>query len=49
MNKRMLLALLTTASRLLGISRATLIKKIREYELGERPSAASRAGRAMHD
>ena len=26
----------------LGISRATLIKKIREYELGERPSAASR-------
>ena len=26
----------------LGISRATLIKKIREYELGERPRAASR-------
>jgi two-component system, NtrC family, response regulator AtoC len=39
----------TRAARELGISRATLIKKIREYELGERPSAASRAGRAMHD
>lgn len=34
----------TRASRELGISRATLIKKIREYGLGERPSAAS-AGR----
>jgi transcriptional regulator with PAS, ATPase and Fis domain len=32
----------TRAARALGISRATLIKKIREYELGERPSAASR-------
>ena len=32
----------TRAARELGISRATLIKKIREYELGERPSAASR-------
>jgi DNA-binding NtrC family response regulator len=30
----------TRAARELGISRATLIKKIREYELGERPSAA---------
>ena len=39
----------TRAARELGISRATLIKKIREYELGERPSAASRAGRTMHD
>jgi DNA-binding NtrC family response regulator len=39
----------TRAARELGISRATLIKKIREYELGERPSTASRAGRAMHD
>jgi DNA-binding NtrC family response regulator len=39
----------TRAARELGISRATLIKKIREYELGERPSAVSRAGRAMHD
>jgi DNA-binding NtrC family response regulator len=39
----------THAARELGISRATLIKKIREYELGERPSVASRAGRAMHD
>ncbi|HEX7980784.1 MAG TPA: helix-turn-helix domain-containing protein, partial [Gemmatimonadaceae bacterium] len=39
----------TRAARELGISRATLIKKIREYELGERPSVASRAGRAMHD
>ena len=39
----------TRAARELGISRATLIKKIREYELGERPSAARRAGRAMHD
>ena len=28
----------TRAARELGISRATLIKKIREYELGERPS-----------
>ncbi|HET9797164.1 MAG TPA: sigma-54 dependent transcriptional regulator [Gemmatimonadaceae bacterium] len=35
----------TRAARELGISRATLIKKIREYELGERPRAASRAGR----
>jgi two-component system response regulator AtoC len=32
----------TRTARELGISRATLIKKIREYELGERPSAASR-------
>jgi transcriptional regulator with PAS, ATPase and Fis domain len=32
----------TRAARELGISRATLIKKIRDYELGERPSAASR-------
>jgi DNA-binding NtrC family response regulator len=32
----------TRAARQLGISRATLIKKIREYELGERPRAASR-------
>ncbi|HKH93973.1 MAG TPA: sigma-54 dependent transcriptional regulator [Gemmatimonadaceae bacterium] len=32
----------TRAARELGISRATLIKKIREYELGERPSAARR-------
>ena len=39
----------TRAARELGISRATLIKKIREYELGERPGVASRAGRAMHD
>jgi DNA-binding NtrC family response regulator len=39
----------TRAARELGISRATLIKKIREYELGERPSAVSRTGRAMHD
>jgi DNA-binding NtrC family response regulator len=39
----------TRAARELGISRATLIKKIRDYELGERPSAVSRAGRAMHD
>ena len=39
----------TRAARELGISRATLIKKIREYELGERPSAVGRAGRAMHD
>jgi len=39
----------TRAARELGISRATLIKKIREYELGERPSVASRPGRAMHD
>jgi two-component system response regulator AtoC len=39
----------TRAARELGISRATLIKKIREYELGERPSAVSRAGRTMHD
>jgi transcriptional regulator with PAS, ATPase and Fis domain len=30
----------TRAARELGISRATLIKKIREYELGERPSSA---------
>ena len=35
----------TRAARELGISRATLIKKIREYELGERPSAVSRARR----
>jgi two-component system response regulator HydG len=41
----------TRAARELGISRATLIKKIREYELGERPSAARRDGtvRTMHD
>jgi DNA-binding NtrC family response regulator len=32
----------TRTAKELGISRATLIKKIREYELGERPSAASR-------
>ena len=32
----------TRAARELGISRATLIKKIREYELGERPRTASR-------
>jgi two-component system response regulator AtoC len=31
----------TRAARELGISRATLIKKIREYELGERPGPAS--------
>jgi DNA-binding NtrC family response regulator len=37
----------TRAARELGISRATLIKKIREYELGERPRAASRAGRIV--
>ncbi len=30
----------TRAARERGISRATLIKKIRDYELGERPSAA---------
>jgi transcriptional regulator with PAS, ATPase and Fis domain len=30
----------TRAARELGISRATLIKKIRDYELGERSSAA---------
>lgn len=30
----------TRAARELGISRATLIKKIRDYELGERPSTA---------
>lgn len=30
----------TRAARELGISRATLIKKIRDYELGERPSSA---------
>lgn len=30
----------TRAARELGISRATLIKKIREYELGERPSGS---------
>jgi two-component system response regulator AtoC len=40
----------TRAARELGISRATLIKKIREYELGERPSAAARReGRPMHE
>ena len=40
----------TRAARELGISRATLIKKIREYELGERPSAAARReGRTMHE
>ena len=39
----------TRAARELGISRATLIKKIREYELGERPGVANRAGRTMHD
>jgi DNA-binding NtrC family response regulator len=32
----------TRAARELGISRATLIKKIRDYELGERPSVAGR-------
>jgi DNA-binding NtrC family response regulator len=32
----------TRTAKELGISRATLIKKIREYELGERPRAASR-------
>jgi transcriptional regulator with PAS, ATPase and Fis domain len=32
----------TRAARELGISRATLIKKIREYELGERPGPGSR-------
>ena len=31
----------TRAARELGISRATLIKKIRDYELGERPSSAN--------
>jgi DNA-binding NtrC family response regulator len=30
----------TRAARELGISRATLIKKIREYGLGERPSTS---------
>ena len=30
----------TRSARELGISRATLIKKSREYELGERPSGA---------
>jgi DNA-binding NtrC family response regulator len=39
----------TRAARELGISRATLIKKIRESELGERPRAASRAGRGDDD
>jgi DNA-binding NtrC family response regulator len=39
----------TRAAKELGISRATLIKKIREYELGERPRAARRDGRALHD
>jgi len=39
----------TRAARELGISRATLIKKIREYELGERPRAASRTGRKVYE
>ncbi|MEO6526390.1 MAG: sigma-54 dependent transcriptional regulator [Gemmatimonadaceae bacterium] len=39
----------TRTARELGISRATLIKKIREYELGERPSAGRREGRATHE
>jgi two-component system, NtrC family, response regulator len=39
----------TRAAKELGISRATLIKKIREYELGERPRAVRRDGRALHD
>jgi DNA-binding NtrC family response regulator len=39
----------TRAAKELGISRATLIKKIREYELGERPRAVRRDGRAVHD
>jgi DNA-binding NtrC family response regulator len=39
----------TRTARELGISRATLIKKIREYELGERPSAANRPGRTVHE
>ena len=39
----------TRTARELGISRATLIKKIREYELGERPSAARRDGRTVHE
>jgi two-component system response regulator AtoC len=39
----------TRAAKELGISRATLIKKIREYELGERPRAARREGRPVHD
>jgi two-component system, NtrC family, response regulator AtoC len=42
----------TRTARELGISRATLIKKIREYELGERPSAAGNARRerrTVHD
>lgn len=34
----------TRAARELGISRATLIKKIREYGLGERPSTGSSGG-----
>ena len=34
----------TRAARELGISRATLIKKIREFGLGERPSAGSLSG-----
>ena len=34
----------TRAARELGISRATLIKKIREFGLGERPSAGSLGG-----
>jgi transcriptional regulator with PAS, ATPase and Fis domain len=39
---RALAANRTRAARELGISRATLIKKIRDYALGERPSAVSR-------
>mgnify|MGYP001048314480 CR=1 FL=1 len=39
----------TRAAKELGISRATLIKKIREYELGERPRAVRRDGRAVHE
>ena len=37
----------TRAAKELGISRATLIKKIREYELGERPRAVRRDGRSI--
>ena len=36
---------ITQVARELGISRATLIKKIREYELGERPGVAGGARR----
>ena len=37
----------TRAARELGISRATLIKKIREYELGERGAALAEVDRHM--